>query len=51
MLRVKNIKAGYDNVPVLFDVSFEIHEGEVVSIVGSNGAGKSTILRVISGLI
>ena len=51
MLKVKNVKVGYDNVPVIFDVSFEIQEGEVVSIVGSNGAGKSTILRCISGLL
>jgi len=51
MLKVKKIKVGYDNVPVLFDVSFEVKEGEVVSIVGSNGAGKSTILRTVSGIL
>ncbi len=51
MLKIKNLKTGYDQVPVVFDVSFEIHEGEIVSIVGSNGAGKTTILKTISGLI
>ncbi|MEL7648026.1 MAG: ABC transporter ATP-binding protein [Sedimentibacter sp.] len=51
MLKVKNLKVGYDNVPVIFDVSFEVKEKEVVSIVGSNGAGKSTILRTVSGLL
>ncbi|MDN5331885.1 MAG: branched-chain amino acid transport system ATP-binding protein [Tepidanaerobacteraceae bacterium] len=51
MLKVKNLSAGYDNVPVIFDVSFEINEGEMVSIIGSNGAGKTTILRAVSGLI
>lgn len=51
MLKVKNIKVGYDNVPVIFDVSFEVREKEVVSIVGSNGAGKSTLLRTISGIL
>lgn len=51
MLKVRNLKAGYDGVPVIFDVSFEVNEGELVSIVGSNGAGKTTILRTISGLI
>lgn len=51
MLKVKNIKVGYDNVPVIFDVSFEVKEKEVVSIVGSNGAGKSTLLRTISGIL
>jgi ABC-type branched-subunit amino acid transport system ATPase component len=35
---------------VLFDVNFEVHRGEVVALLGTNGAGKSTILRVISGL-
>lgn len=51
MLKVRNLKLGYDNVPVIFDVSLDVHEKEVVSIVGSNGAGKSTILRGLSGLI
>ena len=51
MLKVENLKLGYDNVPVIFDVSLEVHEKEVVSIVGSNGAGKSTILRGLSGVI
>jgi len=51
MLKVKNLKVGYDNIPVIFDVSFEVKEKEVVSIVGSNGAGKSTILRTVSGIL
>lgn len=51
MLKVKNLNVGYDNVPVIFDVSFEVKEKELVSIVGSNGAGKTTILKTISGLL
>ena len=51
MLKVSNLVLGYDNVPVVFDVSLEVKEKEVVSIVGSNGAGKTTILRGLSGLI
>lgn len=51
MLEVKNLKAGYDSVPVIHGVSFEVREKEIVSIVGSNGAGKTTILRTISGLL
>lgn len=51
MLRVDKLTVGYDSVPVIFDVSFTVKEGELVSIVGSNGAGKSTILRTISGLL
>lgn len=51
MLKVKNLKVGYDNMPVIFDVSFEVRKGELVSIVGSNGAGKTTLLRAISGIL
>ena len=51
MLKLKNISAGYDNTPVLFDFSCEVNKGEVVSIVGSNGAGKTTLMGVISGII
>lgn len=51
MLKVDKLTVGYDSVPVIFDVSFTVKEGELVSIVGSNGAGKSTILRTISGLL
>lgn len=51
MLEVRRIRVSYGDVPVLYDVSFHVEEGEVVAIVGSNGAGKSTILRTISGLL
>ena len=51
MLEVRNISVGYLGVPVLRDVSFQVNEGQMVSIVGSNGAGKSTILKTISGLL
>jgi branched-chain amino acid transport system ATP-binding protein len=51
MLRVKNLKVGYGNVPVIFDFSCEVNQGELVAIVGSNGAGKSTLLKTISGLL
>ena len=51
MLKVKNLKVGYGNVPVIFDFSFEVEQGEIVAIVGSNGAGKSTLIKTISGLL
>jgi len=50
MLTINSINAGYGDLQVLYDVSMDVKDGEVVSLVGSNGAGKTTILRVISGL-
>jgi ABC-type branched-subunit amino acid transport system ATPase component/predicted MFS family arabinose efflux permease len=50
VLQVANIDFSYGTVQVLFDVNFEIKRGECVALLGTNGAGKSTILRVISGL-
>jgi ABC-type branched-subunit amino acid transport system ATPase component/predicted MFS family arabinose efflux permease len=50
VLQVVNIDFSYGQVQVLFDVNFEIHRGECVALLGTNGAGKSTILRVVSGL-
>ena len=51
LLQVKNIKAGYGEVQVLWDVNFSIEKGAISCIVGSNGAGKTTLLRALSGLI
>ncbi len=51
MLEFKNVSVGYGELTVVHDVSFDVADGEVVSLVGSNGAGKSTILRTISGLL
>ncbi len=51
MLQVKGIRVSYDGVPALHDVSFDVQTGEFVTIVGSNGAGKSTILKAVSGLM
>ncbi len=50
MLKVKNINMSYGDVQVLWDVSFEVHQGEIIVLVGANGAGKSSILKTISGL-
>ncbi len=50
MLKVQNIDMSYGDLQVLWDVSFEIHEGEIVVLVGANGAGKSSIIKTISGL-
>lgn len=50
-LKIDNINVAYGNIQVLFDVSLHIEKGEVVSIIGANGAGKSTTLKTISGLL
>jgi len=51
MLEVNCINCAYDGAPVIHDVSLGVGEGELVSIVGANGAGKSTIMRTIAGLM
>ncbi|MBP8645283.1 MAG: ATP-binding cassette domain-containing protein, partial [Syntrophobacteraceae bacterium] len=51
MLRVENVDAGYGDIQVLWDVSFEVKAQEFVVLVGANGAGKSTIMKTISSLI
>ena len=51
MLTVDDIQVGYDGVPALHGVSFEVGAGEIVTIVGSNGAGKTTVLKTVSGLL
>jgi ABC-type branched-subunit amino acid transport system ATPase component/predicted MFS family arabinose efflux permease len=49
-LQVNHIDFSYGQVQILFDVSFEVRKGEVLALLGTNGAGKSTILRVCAGL-
>jgi branched-chain amino acid transport system ATP-binding protein len=51
LLDVTHLNVFYGDAQALWDVSFEVHEGEVFSIIGSNGAGKSTILRTLAGLL
>ncbi len=50
MLKIERLQAFYGKVQVLFDVSLEVGEGEMVALIGANGAGKSTTLKNISGL-
>lgn len=49
IVEIENLSAGYGMGQVLFDVSMEIKEGEIVSLLGRNGAGKSTTMRCIAG--
>ncbi|HOI93199.1 MAG TPA: ABC transporter ATP-binding protein [Syntrophobacter fumaroxidans] len=51
MLRMENVNAGYGDIQVLWDVSFEVKAREFVVLVGANGAGKSTIMKTISSLL
>jgi len=51
LLTVENLRVSYDNIKALHGVSFRIDEGEIVCIIGANGAGKSTTLRAISRLV
>lgn len=51
LLTINNLNSGYGDVAVLKDVSLVVEEGEVVSIVGANGTGKTTMMNTISGLI
>ncbi|SFG84754.1 branched-chain amino acid transport system ATP-binding protein [Desulfotomaculum arcticum] len=50
MLKADNLNVFYDQIQAIKDVSFEIQEGELVALLGANGAGKTTIIRTISGL-
>lgn len=51
LLDVNDIHAYYGNIHALKGISLQVNEGEIVSLIGANGAGKSTTLRVISGLL
>ncbi len=51
MLKIDDIVVKYDTIPVVKGVSMEVEEGELVALIGANGAGKSTILKTISGLM
>ena len=51
MLEIRNIDVFYGDVQVIWDVSFEVNKGEIVALIGANGAGKSTVLKTISGIL
>jgi ABC-type branched-subunit amino acid transport system ATPase component len=51
MLRVEGLTASYGSLQVLFGVDFDVQEGEIVALLGTNGAGKSTVLRAVAGLL
>lgn len=51
MLKIENVTGGYINIPVLKNISFEVADGELVGLIGLNGAGKSTMINEIIGLL
>lgn len=52
MIKFQNVSCEYErNIPVLKDISFEIEEGECVGLIGANGVGKSTIMKILLGLV
>ena len=51
MLQVENINVFYGNIHAIRDISFCVNDGEVVALIGANGAGKSTTLKTVSGLL
>ena len=51
MLKADHLNVYYGKIHALKDISFEVHEGEIVALIGANGAGKSTTLKTISGIL
>lgn len=51
MLKVNNLNVYYGAIHAIKDISFEVHQGEIVSLIGANGAGKTTTLHAVSGLL
>ena len=51
MLKIENLEVAYGNIKAIKGISLEVNQGEIVTLIGSNGAGKSTTLRAISGIL
>jgi branched-chain amino acid transport system ATP-binding protein len=50
-LKITDVSVAYGDIQALWDVSLEVHEGEIVALIGPNGAGKTTLMRAVAGLL
>ena len=51
MLRIDNLKVSYGGIEAVKGIGFDVPQGEIVTLIGANGAGKSTTLRAIAGIV
>ena len=51
MLKIENLKVSYGGIEAVKGISFSVEQGQIVTLIGANGAGKSTTLRTIVGLV
>ena len=51
LLKIENLSFGYDKKPVLKNISLDVKEGEMISVIGENGSGKSTLVKAVNGLL
>ena len=51
MLKLENVQSGYGNILAVKGISLEVNQGEIITLIGANGAGKSTTLMTISGIV
>ncbi len=51
MLKLEKVQSGYGNILAVKGISLEVNEGEIITLIGANGAGKSTTLLTISGIV
>lgn len=51
LLKVSGLETGYGDIQILWGIDLEVHQGEIVAIIGSNGAGKTTFLKTLSGIL
>jgi len=51
LLEVRNVSSGYGEVQILWDISLQLERGKLTALVGSNGVGKTTLLRTVVGIL